>query len=203
MKLFIVGQKWFAAELLSQCLAAGNDVVGVAAPDTGDRLALTAEAAGIPVAFYPRRLMAQSVPEGTDLILAAASHCYIPSEARDRARLGALGYHPSLLPRHRGRDAIRWALHMGEKVTGGTLYWMDDGADTGPVALQRWCHIHPDDTALSLWRRELAPMGLAMFAEALDLAAVGELPRLSQNDALATWEPAFNGGRLNGFREGS
>ena len=71
---------------------------------------------------------------------------------RARFRLGVLAYHPSLLPAHRGRDATRWAIHMLERVTGGTVYWMDDGVDTCPLEAQDFCHIlqlHDEDSNLS------------------------------------------------------
>lgn len=197
MRIFIVGQKWLAAELLAWCSASGHDVAGVAVPADNDRLALAAHAACLPVMVAPSRLSAEAVPDGVDLILAAHAHCFITAEARSRARLGALGYHPSLLPRHRGRDAVRWTIHMREAVTGGSIYWMDDSVDGGPVAVQDWCHVRPDDTAAKLWRRELAPMGLRLFARAIDLAAVGALARRPQEEALATWEPAIRAGRLS------
>lgn len=191
MRLFIVGQKWLACELLKQC-ALRHDVLGVAAPSEDDALFAAATGRGIPAWVARSRLNAAHVPAKTDLILAAHAHCFIGAGARSAARHGALGYHPSLLPRHRGRDAIRWAIHMRERVTGGTLYWMDDGADTGPVALQDWCHIREGDTPASLWRRELAPLGLRLFDRALDLMERGELPRIEQDPALASWEPSFS-----------
>ncbi|MEX3690073.1 formyltransferase family protein [Paraburkholderia sp. BR14263] len=196
MRLMIVGQKWFGAELLRQCVAAGHDVAAVAAPgavdEEYDRLYAAAQQLGVPASIVGRRLEPSAVPDGVDVILAAHAHAFIPRVARERARLGALGYHPSLLPRHRGRDAVRWAIHMRESVTGGTVYWMDDGADTGPVAVQDWCHVRPDDTPAMLWRRELAPMGLRLFATALGLVERGDCPRLEQDQALSTWEPAFH-----------
>ncbi len=81
---------------------------------------------------------------------------------------------------------------MREPLTGGTLYWLDDGADTGLIALQDWCHVRPDDTPAALWRRELGPMGLRLFAVALARIEGGEYMRLEQDPALATWEPAFH-----------
>ena len=130
MRVMIVGQKWLAAELLRLCLARGDDVAAVSAPRMDDRLAALATAEGIPVCQVPKRLTGEWVPAGVDVLLCANAHVFVTAEARGKARLGALGYHPSLLPRHRGRDAIRWALHMGDVVTGGTVYWLDDGADT-------------------------------------------------------------------------
>ena len=196
MRLFIAGQKWLAQALLEQCRAEGHEVVGVAAPSPDDGFARAAVAVGIDVAVAQRRLDSSAVPDGVDLILCAHAHCFIPADTRARARLGALGYHPSLLPRHRGRDAIRWAIHMREPFTGGTIYWMDDGADTGPLALQAWCHILPEDDAGTLWRRELGPLGLHLFSTALALAAEDRLPRVDQDEALATWEPSFSAPRL-------
>ena len=198
MRLFIVGQKWLAAQLLKQCVAEGYAVAGVAAPSAEDALAIEAGRRGLQVQIADRVLSRGSIPDGVDLICAAHAHCFIPATTRDRARLGAIGYHPSLLPRHRGRDAIRWAIHMREQTTGGSIYWMDDGADTGPVALQHWCHIQPGDDAATLWRRDLGPMGLRLYSEALRLAVEGTLPKLPQDEALATWEPAFRGRLLSG-----
>lgn len=124
---------------------------------------------------------------------------YINEEVRAKAAYGALGYHPSLLPRHRGRDAIHWAIHMKEPVTGGTVYWLDDGTDTGPILAHDWCHIRPDDSPQMLWRRELAPMGLRLFSQALAmLDAGGDCKGRPQDPALSTWEPGVSNRRLSG-----
>lgn len=192
----IVGQKWLAAELLRLCLARGDDVAAVSAPRMDDRLAALATAEGIPVCQVPKRLTGEWVPAGVDVLLCANAHVFVTAEARGKARLGALGYHPSLLPRHRGRSAIRWALHMGDVVTGGTVYWLDDGADTGPIAAQDWCWVEPGDTPESLWRRVLGPMGLRLFDQVLAALDTGAVPSASQDTRMATWEPSFNPGKL-------
>lgn len=192
----IVGQKWLAAELLRLCLARGDDVAAVSAPRMDDRLAALATAEGIPVCQVPKRLTGEWVPAGVDVLLCANAHVFVTAEARGKARLGALGYHPSLLPRHRGRDAIRWAFHMRDVVTGGTVYWLDDGADTGPIAAQDWCWVEPGDTPESLWRRVLGPMGLRLFDQVLAALDTGAVPSASQDTRMATWEPSFNPGKL-------
>ena len=196
MRVMIVGQKWLAAELLRLCLARGDDVAAVSAPRMDDRLAALATAEGIPVCQVPKRLTGEWVPAGVDVLLCANAHVFVTAEAREKARLGALGYHPSLLPRHRGRDAIRWALHMRDVVTGGTVYWLDDGADTGPIAAQDWCWVEPGDTPESLWRRVLGPMGLRLFDQVLAALDTGAVPSASQDARMATWEPSFNPGKL-------
>lgn len=197
MRLFIVGQKWLAREVLGGCLARGFEVAGVAAPSTDDGFAKAAQERGIETKIASQRLAGDMAPEGVDLIVCAHAHCYVSREARARAAFGAIGYHPSLLPLHRGRDAIRWALHMRDRVTGGTVYWMDDGADTGPIALQDWCHIRPGDDAAALWRRELGPMGVRLLLSAIELVSVGRCPSTPQLEDLATWEPAFAGRSLS------
>lgn len=196
MRVMIVGQKWFGAEALRLCLARGDDVAAVSAPRVDDRLAAVAVDAGVPLCQVDRRLDAQWAPERLDLILCAHAHVFVTQEARQKARLGALGYHPSLLPRHRGRDAIHWAIHMRDQITGGTAYWLDDGADTGDIAAQDWCWVRPGDTADELWRRDLAPMGLRLLATVLGALDAGMIPRWPQPDHSATWEPAFKASRL-------
>ncbi|WP_310627034.1 formyltransferase family protein [Limnohabitans sp.] len=200
MRVMIVGQKWFGAEVLKLCLARGDDVAAVSAPRVDDRLAALAVDAGVPLCQVDKRLEATLVPDGLDLILCAHAHVFVTAGARTKARLGALGYHPSLLPRHRGRDAIVWALHMREVVTGGTAYWLDDGADTGDIAAQDWCWVKPDATAESLWRDELAPMGLRLLGDVMARLDSGELPRLPQDPRMATWEPAYMAKRLSAVK---
>jgi methionyl-tRNA formyltransferase len=74
---------------------------------------------------------------------------------------------------------------------------MDDGADTGPIAAQEWCWIQPGDTPETLWRRDLAPMGLRLFERVLTDLAAGRVPSTPQRTELATWEPAFRPARLS------
>lgn len=202
MRVVIVGQSWFGAEALRLCLRRGDRVVKVLAPaspgEEYDRLYAAAQQAGVPAEHCGRRVTAVDIPAGVDLIVAAHAHAFIDSGARAAARLGALGYHPSLLPRHRGRDAIRWTIHMHDPIAGGTVYWMDDGADTGPIVRQDWCHVLPGETAPELWRRALGPMGLRLLAEALRDLDSGVSVALAQDDRAATWEPAFGGGKLGG-----
>ena len=142
------------------------------------------------------QLRAGTLPAGVDLIIAAHSHDFIGRRTRLAARVGAIGYHPSLLPRHRGRDAVRWAIHMGEAVTGGSVYWLGDGVDSGPIAAQDWCWIRPGDTPGELWRRELFPLGVRLLRRAVADLARGVIVRIDQDPRLATFEPAFGRERL-------
>jgi methionyl-tRNA formyltransferase len=73
---------------------------------------------------------------------------------------------------------------------------MDDGADTGPIAAQGWCHIRPGDDPQTLWRRELAPLGIELLKGVLEDLDHGVVTRIPQDPALATWEPAFSSVKL-------
>lgn len=196
MKVLIAGQKWFGANALQMIRhLPGVEVVTVVAPtsqDKPDRLATTAELAGVPV-IPAGTLREPTVPDDLDLIVAAHSHNFISAAVRWRARHGAIGYHPSLLPRHRGRDAIRWVLRMGEAVTGGTVYRLTDTVDGGPVLDQAHVFVRPDDTAESLWQEQLGPLGLRLLVDTVQrIARDGYQAGTPQDTALATWEPALD-----------
>jgi methionyl-tRNA formyltransferase len=205
VKIMVIGQKWFGAEVFKLCRRLGHATPCVCAPRFAseefprpDRLFEAASQAGVPVlaSYGPECLQAEMIVEGLDLIIAAHAHIYLRPDMRGRAVHGAIGYHPSLLPRHRGRDAVRWAIAMGERVTGGTVYRMTDRPDAGPILAQDWCFIRPHDSPADLWRRELAPLGLRLLEGMLFDPMTALALALPQDESLATWEPAFSRPRL-------
>lgn len=200
MKVMVVGQKWLGESVARRLASAGHEVAAVAVPRLDDRLAIAGDELGAEVVMAGRALTDGAVPPGTGLIVCAHAHCFVGAGARGRARLGAIGYHPSLLPRHRGRDAIAWALRFNDPVTGGTVYQLDDGADTGPILRQEWCWVRPGDTAEALWRRELGPMGVRLLCETVDGLFLGTVAPTPQDPAVATWEPALTTTRLSALR---
>lgn len=196
MRLYLCGSRQFGLDVYRLAVEQGHQVVGVSAPawraggELPDRLRNAAEVDGVPW-LEAGRLSADTMPEGVDLILAAHSHDFIGRRTRDKARLGGVGYHPSLLPRHRGRDAVRWTIHMGDAVAGGSVYWLTDRVDGGPLAAQDFCHVRPGQTAEGLWRDQLAPMGLELFRAVLADLARGVVRAEPQDEACATWEPSW------------
>jgi methionyl-tRNA formyltransferase len=132
------------------------------------------------------------MPSGVDLIIAAHSHDYIGLKTLATTTLGGIGYHPSLLPLHRGRDAIRWTLRFGDKVTGGSVYWLSKNVDGGAIAAQEWCFVPPGWDATKLWRERLQPMGIRLLAQTLDDLDRGKIVAVPQDERLATWEPALD-----------
>jgi len=116
----------------------------------------------------------------------------IPRALIETPSQGAICYHPSLLPRHRGGSAINWAVIMGDIETGLSIFWADAGIDTGPVLLQKRVPIGEDDTTGSLYFNRLFPLGVEAIAESVDLIKAGRAPRLIQDERLATYEPLCN-----------
>ena len=97
----------------------------------------------------PRKVPGSDLQEDCDIIIAAHTHAFVTPEALARARLGAFGYHPSLLPRHRGIAAVEWTLLEGDPIAGGSIYHLmryDDGA----IAAQDWCFVVKGESAREL-----------------------------------------------------
>lgn len=198
MRLYVCGQRAFGAAVFRMCIEQGHEVVGVSAPLTSsrddrrpDKLRSAADLVGIPV-LPAGMLNAENLPEGVDLVIAAHSHDFIGRKTRLKARIGAIGYHPSLLPLHRGRDAVRWAVKMGDRVTGGSVYWLSDNIDAGDPAAQDYCLVEPGTTPEDLWRDHLFPMGVELFRHVLADLSRGTIVAVPQNEALSTWEPSWD-----------
>jgi len=192
MRILLCGQKRFGRETFALLTRLGHEIAAVVCPTSrDDKLHTAALNAGVPV-IPAGQLSAETCLSGLDLIIAAHSHDFIGRKTRHKAALGALGYHPSLLPRHRGRDAVQWAIRMKEAVTGGTAYWLNDTVDGGPIAAQDWCFIRPNEDASSLWQRELLPMGLRLFEKVLSDLEQKRWVRIDQEEALASWEPSIS-----------
>jgi len=192
MNITLVGSRYFGASVFDALREDGVDVVEVVAPAADDRLAKAAEAAGAPVHILanPRIVPGDAVPDGTDLIVAAHTHARVSDEALARARLRGVGYHPSLLPRHRGIAAVEWTVLSGDPIAGGTVYHLAEGWDRGAIAMQDWCFVAKDETARELWERALAPMGLELLKRVVRYAAThGALPALAQDERFATRAP--------------
>lgn len=195
MKVYVSGQKAFGAAAAAMVLDRGHDLVGVASPAEGgdglDRLRDFSAAAGVP--WTDAALFGwHRAPDDTDVLISAHSHAFIGQRSRARARLAAIGYHPSLLPLHRGRDAVRWTIRDGDRVTGGTVYHLTGRVDAGPVAAQRHVLVPPGSTARTLWRDLLFPLGISLLAEVLADLADGHVGYEPQDERLATWEPSWD-----------
>lgn len=192
-KITLVGSRYFGAAVLDQlALADAVRVVQVVTPAADDRLAARATALGIPVRVQadPKHVTAGEIADDTDLIVAAHTHARVDADALARSRLGGIGYHPSLLPRHRGIAAVEWTVKCGDPIAGGSIYHLADRWDAGAIAAQDWCFVKPGETARDLWERALAPLGIRLLLKTVvDAAVTGQLEARAQDEQFATRAP--------------
>ena len=192
MRITLVGSKHFGVITLEMLRNHDVEIARVVVADAEDRLAAAAKAAGIPVTVQanPKNVVASEIPEGTDLIVTAHSHARIGKDALAVAKMGGIGYHPSLLPRHRGIAAVEWTIKEGDPIAGGTIYHLADTMDGGAIALQEFCFVKKGETARELWERALAPLGQKLLGEIIEHAiAHGSLPAIVQDEQFATKAP--------------
>ena len=123
-----------------------------------------------------------------DVIVVVAYGQILPRDVLEIPRLACLNLHASLLPRWRGAAPIQAAIAAGDRETGITVMYMDEGLDTGDMLLQRSVEILPNDTGESLHDR-LTQITPEPLLESLRLLAAGNAPRIPQENARATYAP--------------
>lgn len=194
MKIALVGTRWFGTEMFRLLREAGHDLV-VTATNGEDSLAKAARSASVPLVVReePRRVTADDIPaESVDAIVAAHTHAFVAADARAKARIASIGYHPSLLPRHRGMAAVEWTILSKDPIAGGSVYHLSGGMDAGALAAQEWCFVYPEDDAASLWRRALGPMGLRLLMKVVsDMEARGYADSFDQDPKAVTLAPSL------------
>lgn len=121
-----------------------------------------------------------------DLILIIGWSQLVGAEFRALAPMGVLGFHPAALPKMRGRAVIPWHILSGQTEGGATLFWIDEGTDSGDIAAQAVFSIDPDQiTARALYDRAVGEM-VALLPPLMDRLAAGERPATVQDSAKAT-----------------
>jgi methionyl-tRNA formyltransferase len=133
-----------------------------------------------------------------EVIVVVAYGQILPRALLEIPKIACLNLHASLLPRWRGAAPIQAAIAAGDRETGITVMYMDEGLDTGDILLQRKLGLLSDDTGSALHDRlaEIAPDALL---ESLRLLGTGKAPRIQQDKNLATYAPKLNreSGRIN------
>jgi methionyl-tRNA formyltransferase len=198
VKLAFAGTPPFAATILRGLLASEHEVgLVVSQPDRrrgrGRKLAKTpvaelASLVGLPLR-QPERIgeVASDISDHDALVVAAYGQILRP-DTLNAARLGAYNVHASLLPHYRGAAPIERAIMNGETETGVTIMKMDEGLDTGPVALQRPISIPPDMTGGEL-TQSLAGLGAKAIVESMSRLAENRLTFTEQDNEHATYAP--------------
>jgi methionyl-tRNA formyltransferase len=197
MRIVVHGQQAFGKAVLEALIKRGEDVVAayVAPEKPGqkpDPLKEAALAAKLPI-YQPASYRKPEVWEEfralkPDLQVMAFVTLFVPEDFLNIPTRGSIQYHPSLLPAYRGPSAINWPIIKGETETGLSIFWPDNGLDTGDVLLQKQTPISGTDTLGSVYFDRLFPMGVDAMLEAVDLVKAGKAPRIKQDDAKATYE---------------
>ena len=146
MRIVVHGQQAFGKAVLEALIKRGENVVAVyVAPEKpgqkADPLKEAALAANLPV-YQPASYRKPEVWEEfkalkPDLQVMAFVTLFVPEDFLNIPTHGSIQYHPSLLPAYRGASAINWPIILGEKETGLSIFWPDNGLDTGDVLLQK------------------------------------------------------------------
>ena len=102
-----------------------------------------------------------------DVICVVAYGKILPKEILEIPKLGCINVHGSLLPKYRGSAPIQWAILNGDKETGVTTMYMDEGMDTGDMILKEKVQIGEDETTGELWDR-LAKIGGDLLVRTLE-----------------------------------
>ena len=190
MKTLFYGTPAVAVPFLELLAKSGSVVAAVCQPDKPAGRNLRVEpvpvkekalALGIPV-LQPEKSsgIAAAIKDlAPDLAVAVAYGKILKSDALKVPRLGTLNVHFSLLPKYRGAAPVQWSLVRGEKKSGVTLFWLDEGMDTGPIFIQRETEIGPDEDAPALMKR-LTALGVEALGTVLDEIEAGRIVREPQ-----------------------
>ncbi len=198
MKIAIIGQSAFGKSVLEALTEKGEDeIVGVFAPPTKegrstDPISDTANELNVPVFEFSRLRDQEAVDQfeslNPDLCAMAFVTDIVPMSMINFPSMGTIQYHPSLLPLHRGPSSINWPIINGETETGLTIFWPDEGLDTGPVLMQKNVTIAPEATLGSVYFNKLYPLGVEAMIESVDLVRNRTAPKIVQDESKATYE---------------
>lgn len=197
MRIVVHGQQAFGKAVLEALIKRGENVVAVyVAPEKegakADPLKEAALAAELPI-YQPASYRKPEVWEEfralkPDLQVMAFVTLFVPEEFLNTPTHGSIQYHPSLLPLYRGPSAINWPIIQGATETGLSIFWPDNGLDTGDVLLQMKTPISADDSLGSVYFDRLFPMGVEAMLDSVDLVKAGKTPRIKQDESLASYE---------------
>jgi methionyl-tRNA formyltransferase len=200
LRLVFMGTPDFAVPTLLELAAAGHEIAAVytrAAKPAGRGMDLQitpmereARRLSIPV-FTPRTLKDDAAQARfralqADAAVVVAYGLILPKPILEAPRLGCFNAHASLLPRWRGAAPINRAIMAGDTETGITIMQMDEGLDTGAMALAERVPIGPDDTAGDL-HDVLARLGAGLMVRTLAAAERGALTLMPQSEQAVTY----------------
>lgn len=205
MRIIFMGTPNFAVPCLKKLIQSDHEIVAVfTQPDKKKGRGYTLAAPPIkelalqhkiPV-FQPENLKNQEISNlieslRPDLIIVVAYGKILPGNVLKIPQLGCINVHGSLLPKYRGAAPIQWAIINGEKITGITTMYMNEGLDTGDIILQSETKIGKNETSAELFDR-LSIIGAELLIKTLTEIELGNIHREKQHDEIATYAPMLN-----------
>ena len=202
LRIALFGQAPLAVDCLDRLLAEGHELVGVyAPPDTGrpDALATRADELALPLLRrrHFQKKSGEPIPAaletygelGAELNVLASMTSFLPCEITNAPPHKSLCFHPSLLPRFRGGNAMQWQIISGERESGVTIFVPDAGVDTGPIVVQKGgVPIASDETTGTLFFSKLYPLGVEAIIEAVQKIDRGDAKPARQDDREASFQ---------------
>ncbi|WP_375670147.1 methionyl-tRNA formyltransferase [Bartonella sp. PS7NMGDW] len=201
LRLAFMGTPDFSVPILHALLDAGHDVVAVYSqpPRPAGRRGLklipspvhnVAKEKSIPI-FTPQTLKTIEQQEqfaalSVDVAIVVAYGLLLPKAILETPRFGCFNAHASLLPRWRGAAPIQRAIMAGDKETGIMIMKMDEGLDTGPIALSRSIPITDNTTTAELLNK-LSHIGAELMVETLSTLEKGQLKLTPQSEEGITY----------------
>ncbi len=216
MKFVYFGSFHLSADILQLLVASGyTPAAVVCSPDrpAGRKKILTAPAVkqlilekNWPIAILQPEKSPEAIAElkkiGADFFIVMGYPQIIGQDILNLARLGTIGVHPSLLPKHRGASPIQTAILNGETETGVTLYQMDEKMDHGPIIANDKLQIADDETNPRL-EKKLAKIAADLLIGALPKILAGSIKPAEQDHSLATFTKKFTtaDGQVDMFKD--
>lgn len=202
LRIALFGQAPLAVDCLDRLLELGHEVAAVyAPPDSGRADPLAARATELGIELFRRRYFQRKTGEpipaalesyralGVELNVLASLTSFLPPEITDAPVHKSLCFHPSLLPRFRGGNALQWQIIQGEAESGVSVFVPDDAVDTGPIVVQKGgVSIDPHDTTGTLFFQKLYPLGVDAIIEAVQQIDAGTASARAQDEAQATFQ---------------
>ncbi len=200
LRVVFMGTPDFAVPTLSEIVGQGYDVVACytrkpAAAGRGMEMRpspvhIMAERFGIPV-LTPDTLKTEEEQEifrshNADVAIVVAYGMLLPKAILDAPQLGCLNLHGSLLPRWRGAAPIQRSIMAGDAESGVAVMKMEEGLDTGPVAMMERIAISPDMTASELHDRMMG-LGADLMVRALAALSRDALSFVAQPEEGVTY----------------
>ena len=196
MKILFIGTVRFSEKMLRKLIAINAEVVGViTGPDTGTNadyadLAAVCGQHDIDCQVTEQINDSDSITwakeKNPDVVFCFGWSRLLSEEIIDVPKIGVVGFHPTALPKNRGRHPLIWTLVLGLEETASTFFLMDAGADSGDILSQQKIPVTEDDNAQSLYEK-VEQTAENQLAELVTELQSDNYVRIQQDESQATY----------------